>query len=143
MTATTRCCSCGDAIEPGSLVWNGPHEDEVACSALCSYKSCVAVIDDRWPETREQEVQRACARVLLAREAILHDPDVFDQEGVLDVTVLDERSGILVGATSTTATIVLGATVDEVRLEVVAGEWEGSELNLRWDSILDTVLRDA
>jgi hypothetical protein len=108
-----------------------------ACSALCSYMQGVSE-NDGW-HTAESASSAGLRRVALAREAVLHDPDVFDQEGVLDVTVEVEHRSAL----GTEATIVLGATKDEVHLELVSGDHEGDDAVLRWDEILDMVLRDA
>ncbi len=132
MTTATRCCTCGDEIPPGSDVWHGDHDGETACSMLCRYKSIVETTEG-WHASADASRASAYVRVLAAKEALLHDPDIFDQEGVLDVTV----------GGHTIATVATDVTEKTVRFEIVMGDHADEEVELTWSQIMDVVLRDA
>ncbi len=139
MTTATRCCTCGDEIAPGSDVWGGAGEDETACSMLCRYRSVVEQTNG-YSLSREAAEVAALDRVGAAREALLYDPEIFDQEGVLDVTVEIWRGS------KTAAMIPIEVGSEWVRLEIVMSgdhDVDDEEVELRWTEIIDMVLRDA
>ena len=128
MKTATRCCTCGDEIAPGSDVWRGSLEDGTACSMLCRYKQRVALTNG-WSNL-------GWMRVVAAKEALLHDPEIFGENEVA-VCVLSNGDPAWAGTT------VLEANEKGVVLEIVAGEWEGDMLQLGWDDLLDVQVRDA
>ncbi len=135
MTTATRCCTCGDEIDPGSFLWRGAEEDETACSALCRWRSVMRALSG-WSPSRDQSKMRARLRVLATREALVYDPEVLG-EVELNVQV---RNG---GDPGWARVIVAAATRTGVVLEIVAGEWCGEELDLAWDAVLDVQVQDA
>lgn len=130
--ATTRCCSCGDEISVGADSWIGAYEDETACSMLCRYRSIVSATDG-WTTSVADERARGLARVAAAKEALLYNPMIFSDYEPLVATAYVEDAV----TTLTAPMVVLDVTNDGVHLEVVGGEWEGSDVTLRWDEIVD------
>ncbi len=138
MTTATRCCSCGDEVATGSDAWAGAHEGETACSMLCRYRSMVAATYG-WHLSADSERAAGLARVAAAREALLHDPEIFGERSI-DVTI---EACEEVGGSATAEMVPIGVTEDDVHLEVVSGEYQDSDVVFRWGSILDMVVCDA
>ncbi len=135
MTTITRCCSCDDEIAPGSDAWKGAHEGETACSMLCRYRSLVEATYG-WHLSADSERAAGLARVAATREALLHDPEVFGERSIDVTTKLPD------GGSATTSMVPIGVTEHDVHLEVVSGEYQDSDVVLRWESILDMVVCD-
>lgn len=106
---------------------------------LCRYRS---VVESTWSYSSAKEAwASAVRRVAAAREALLHDPEIFGED-TFSVTVKAEMND---GRESVTASmIVIGAAESYVRFEIVSAEddkYDGTETLIQWEDIIDMVPR--